>query len=1045
MGAQPTFRVIEAPHLSGRGDFHELAVSRDGSRFAYTARGWFHGSNGLYLWDETGGHNPVTDPQWGHIPDTFLTSISDDGLTLAFQWGLGTSSWRGGQLLSGVYGEYLFNAPLSSDGHFLTGVGEYSGSLLRLEDDGTVLDLGAPDGTPPGGFGNDAVGISTDGRTIAGSCDSRGFFVWRDELGYAYPIPPGAGRAEAVALSDDGQRALISTDVGNFLMDVDRGGFTPIGSPEFTAFASDDLSVLANFQTFWTAATGEVHLTSYLADAGVVPAGYRMSAIGALSPDGNVFVGTGYAAGSHNPSIWMATIPTPGSGFLLAAASLVTLRRRCRIATAATVLCIGCTAANAQVTFRVVDLPERLADTGYWMSTSREGTHIAYSLERRFSGEPLGAFRWSESSGHQQLHHPEEFRLPEAAYSISDDGAAIAAQFNNSTGIWREGDAVGVELPGVFDNGAISANGVWIAGGDVYQTHLWRGTDAGGAEDLGDPNGVQNFAVEARGISTDGRTILGLADDGFLWREGIGYTNLTTVAGRPAWGNALSDDGQLALLGTLEGNLFLDINSGALTPISAAEDMVFANADLSVLASGQTFWTAATGEVDLSDLLASAGVIPDGYTVFGIRALSPDGNVFVGMGRAAGGNGDPSIWMATIPAPGSSVILGAAGLVSLRRRRRTAVGATVLAIACGGAQAQVSFTPLGVPVHPEFGELDYSRARGVSFDGQDVVGTGEVYSHGPQIAFRWNSANGISSIGPIPGHPNRFTNGTAISGDGQVFGVTLGTAGWGAHVWSARSGFTSLGTSPCGYIESVPRGINSDGSVVVGDFSFHGPAFRWTAAAGMHELGTLPGHTRSAATGVSYDGTTVVGVSSTLFLIQARGFRWTESAGMVELPPLTGATHSSAVSTSSDGSRALGLSGTNTLMSNVVLWEGTTPVDLGWDIQSSGSLVGASADLRVIATSRQFWTHASGPVNTHAFLLDNGVIPLGWESITTTAISGNGTTLVGYGRNPLGVIEAWRATIPAPGVAPLALGALLIGLRRGRGHGTSTIATEVER
>lgn len=124
--------------------------------------------------------------------------------------------------------------------------------------------------------------------------------------------------------------------------------------------------------------------------------------------------------------------------------------------------------------------------------------------------------------------------------------------------------------------------------------------------------------------------------------------------------------------------------------------------------------------------------------------------------------------------------------------------------------------------------------------------------------------------------------------------------------------FQGLGSLSGTLGTSRATGISADGSVVVGNSSSleHGiEAFIWTRANGLHGLGDLPGGgTHSQAFGISADGTVVVGRSQSAATGNTdEAIRWTAQDGMVPIGPFAGGLlQSEASAASADGSTIVG-------------------------------------------------------------------------------------------------------------------------------------------
>lgn len=379
-------------------------------------------------------------------------------------------------------------------------------------------------------------------------------------------------------------------------------------------------------------------------------------------------------------------------------------------------------------------------------------------------------------------------------------------------------------------------------------------------------------------------------------------------------------------------------------------------------------------------------------------------------------------------------------MISNRRTRFACalLGTTVLFASSVSARAQDAtgqITPAGEDGaeltwlgYPE-GGYDSSFAYDVSADGSVVVGMVD----GPvRNAFRWTADDGFEILPTIDGLAQ------AVSGDGSVVvGYQTVSDDNGSHVeafrWTASGGAVNLGAG--GYTSSAAMAVSSDGAMVAGGVAGAGRmvAYVWTEESGMQLLGWMTGGAPfSIATGVSNTGT-VVGYGR----IAAGGYQafYTDiGSGTGEDQDLQGLGYygggnvSRAAAITRDGQHIVGVADDSDTNSHAVRWSrlsdgsgysAATALDggTGWyyseamDISADGGIVvgtfiGADGDL---ATQAFRWTEDGGAVSLEQWLSEGGVTTGDWELREATAISEDGSTIVGWGQSVTGQAQAFIA------------------------------------
>ncbi len=343
--------------------------------------------------------------------------------------------------------------------------------------------------------------------------------------------------------------------------------------------------------------------------------------------------------------------------------------------------------------------------------------------------------------------------------------------------------------------------------------------------------------------------------------------------------------------------------------------------------------------------------------------------------------------------------------------------ALIAAVAPGIAAAQPStFHGIGDIAGGPF----ESAALGVSDDGAVVVG----YSIGPagnRLPIRWTAVGGLENLEPEPPGVWHW-QAVAASADGSVI-VGSSEAAWATRAfrWTATTGALDLGDLPGGTIWAAATSVSGDGSVVVGasDAGVTIPgvpnlytAFRWTEAQGIHTF--LTGALWSGATDISSDGTTIVGHTGPV------AFRWSAAAGM---QTMGGEAYASA--TSANGSVVVGREyySCGSTLYGPIRW-GTGGGCLTWGVAASAGAISADGMIVLISSiaggqqTALIWdaVHGARPLRD---LLESeyGLDLTGWQ-LSPSALSGDGTVIVGTGVNPCGQTEGWVARLGSPACPP---------------------------
>ena len=349
--------------------------------------------------------------------------------------------------------------------------------------------------------------------------------------------------------------------------------------------------------------------------------------------------------------------------------------------------------------------------------------------------------------------------------------------------------------------------------------------------------------------------------------------------------------------------------------------------------------------------------------------------------------------------------------------KRVCIGLMLLGTAlCGAAAAEVSF---------EFICVGY--AWDITPNGMVVVGN----AVGTYETFRWTELGGFELLGGSTAPMGSGAGTPDVSADGRHASATIAdvatdstyiTPGWWTQGtrWTETMPPTPPDGGLMGNAYGSAWGLSDDGSTLVGlywrpgqpDGSAH--ACYWTEETGTIGLGSSGRQSR--ANDADYDGNVIVGWDENPDWGGRRPTVWVDEA-MTVLESPDGFCELSAVTPG--GEMVIGNSyNADGRIAEAAAWYwiGST-----WVKQVLGSLPGTFADYGVVVPNDVtadgsvvvgtngfdwyqwagfIWTQEAGMVDLDDFLTDNGVtLPSGFDIQSLTAISDDGTVMVGFGQD----------------------------------------------
>ncbi|MBK8915485.1 MAG: hypothetical protein IPM64_12975 [Phycisphaerales bacterium] len=322
--------------------------------------------------------------------------------------------------------------------------------------------------------------------------------------------------------------------------------------------------------------------------------------------------------------------------------------------------------------------------------------------------------------------------------------------------------------------------------------------------------------------------------------------------------------------------------------------------------------------------------------------------------------------------------------------------------------AAAATMPLGAQTITNLGTLGGfgSFAADVNADGTVVVGHSYLSggnSANFRRAFRWTPSGGMVNLGLAGSSTDSFA--IAVSADGTVVAGNASDNGDAAWRWTQSGGFQAISVS--GFADCVAGGMTPDGALVAGTrtnyFSLAEGVWWWTTSSAAFVASPYIG---TRVDGVSNDGSTIAISLAGALLAPDLATYWRQSTGVVALPTPAPYSDAGLVDVNYNGTIFAGwVSGIGQL--RAARWTDSGPQVFdpltgfvsgrALDMHEYGDVIVGESNAGFNTDSGWIWIETFGLMRLSTYLANEGVDLTGWTLDYPTAISSDGTAIVGYG------------------------------------------------